>query len=84
MRDGGEGDRGEQVSEQGGSKGDCSGQRNGGRGQRAGEMRLHRPTLALKQSKKKGDKAQDHVHGVPPNNPSEIQEEVERKRGNRL
>lgn len=47
-------------------------------------MRLDRPALALKQSKRKGDKAQGHVHGVPPNNPSGIQEEVERKRGNRL
>lgn len=53
MRDGGEGGRGEQVSEQGGSKGDCSGQRDGGRGQGAGGRGADSPALALKQSKAK-------------------------------
>lgn len=81
MRDGGERNRGEQVSGQGGSRGDCSGQRDRGRGQKDGGKGIDGPTLALKQSKRKGDKAKRHIHGFPLDNPSGIQEEVERKMG---
>lgn len=82
-RDGRWGEGGEPASAQGSRQSDCSGQRDGMR-DRELEERGWRPHSSFEAKQQEGGHSQRNLPGSPPDKPSGIQEEEERKMGEQI